>query len=258
MGFNLRRSKKLLPGVRINLTKNGLGVSVGPAHAKVSASPKKKVTSNLGIPGTGLRYTKVMNTKKSKKQETTAANLPGKEEESASMENDPFLNSRFNQEPKSLEEWTETNDDYQELLRSLKKAVEGKSDKNVASEFPAKPKEVVFLKVKSALTDSSDKKIDAGSTYLTNHRVVFMGLKRTSEWQFKNMAIFLPFGEKETALFQNTDHDSVTGVRLVGEDWFKFQFFLTMVYALSKYPPTSILEQMADAAKKYASSKSSL
>ena len=58
MGWNVRRSKKLFPGVRLNLSKNGLGVSIGPAHSKISFSPKGRVTTNLGIPGTGIRYTK--------------------------------------------------------------------------------------------------------------------------------------------------------------------------------------------------------
>ena len=63
MGFNIRRSKKLFPGVRLNLSKNGLGVSIGPAHSKVSFSPKGRVTGNLGLPGTGIRYTKRLDLK---------------------------------------------------------------------------------------------------------------------------------------------------------------------------------------------------
>ncbi len=64
MSWNLRRSRKIAPGIRLNLSKKGLGISVGPKHSKISISPGKRVTTNIGIPGTGLRYTNVINTKK--------------------------------------------------------------------------------------------------------------------------------------------------------------------------------------------------
>ena len=59
MGWNVRRSRQIVPGVRLNFSKKGLGLSVGPKHAKVSVSPGRRVTTNIGIPGTGIRYTKV-------------------------------------------------------------------------------------------------------------------------------------------------------------------------------------------------------
>jgi Protein of unknown function (DUF4236) len=40
-----------------------LGLSVGPKHAKISVSPGRRITTNVGIPGTGIRYTKVANAK---------------------------------------------------------------------------------------------------------------------------------------------------------------------------------------------------
>lgn len=38
MGLGFRKSVKLLPGVRLNVGRRGVGVSVGPRGAKVSAS----------------------------------------------------------------------------------------------------------------------------------------------------------------------------------------------------------------------------
>jgi hypothetical protein len=58
MGFYFRRSKKLLPGVRVNLTAKGLGVSVGGKGIHVSQSATGKQTFSAGLPGTGLRYRK--------------------------------------------------------------------------------------------------------------------------------------------------------------------------------------------------------
>ena len=63
MGWNVRRSRQIVPGVRLNFSKRGLGLSVGPKHAKISVSPGRRVTTNIGIPGTGIRYTKVASAK---------------------------------------------------------------------------------------------------------------------------------------------------------------------------------------------------
>lgn len=63
MGWNARRSRQIVPGVRLNFSKKGLGLSIGPKHAKISVSPGRRITTNVGIPGTGIRYTKVVNPK---------------------------------------------------------------------------------------------------------------------------------------------------------------------------------------------------
>jgi Protein of unknown function (DUF4236) len=64
MGWNVRRSRKIAPGIRLNISNRGLGLSVGPKHAKISFSPTGRVTQNIGIPGTGIRYTKTLSTRK--------------------------------------------------------------------------------------------------------------------------------------------------------------------------------------------------
>lgn len=55
MGLRFRRSLKLAPGVRLNLSKSGLGVSVGVRGASVSVGPRGAY-ANVGIPGTGISY----------------------------------------------------------------------------------------------------------------------------------------------------------------------------------------------------------
>jgi hypothetical protein len=55
MGFRFRRSIKLLPGVRVNLSGGGASVSVGPRGFHYTVGPKgTRVTA--GIPGTGLSW----------------------------------------------------------------------------------------------------------------------------------------------------------------------------------------------------------
>jgi len=56
MGWRFRKSIKIMPGVRINLSKSGISTSVGPRGAKITFGPNGTYV-NAGIPGTGL-YTR--------------------------------------------------------------------------------------------------------------------------------------------------------------------------------------------------------
>ena len=65
MGIRFRRSMKILPGVRLNLSRRGVGVSAGVKGAHVSTGPSgSRVTGSL--PGTGLYYQKSIGKKHSK------------------------------------------------------------------------------------------------------------------------------------------------------------------------------------------------
>ncbi len=56
MGFNFRKSIKIMPGVRVNLTKKGISsVSVGKNGARVNVG-KKGTRTTVGLPRTGLSY----------------------------------------------------------------------------------------------------------------------------------------------------------------------------------------------------------
>jgi tetratricopeptide (TPR) repeat protein len=52
----LRRSKQILPGLRLNLSKSGMSVSVGGRGAHYTVGPRG-TRATLGVPGTGLSYT---------------------------------------------------------------------------------------------------------------------------------------------------------------------------------------------------------
>lgn len=56
MGFRLRRTIRLLPGLRLNLSNGGLSVSAGVPGATMNLSGRG-VRSTLSVPGTGLSYT---------------------------------------------------------------------------------------------------------------------------------------------------------------------------------------------------------
>lgn len=55
MGWSIRRRKGLLGGlVNVNVSKNGLGVSVGVKGARVGVNAKGQTYSQVSIPGTGI------------------------------------------------------------------------------------------------------------------------------------------------------------------------------------------------------------
>ncbi len=55
MGFRFRKSFNLGSGVRVNLSKSGLGMSVGRKGARYSVGPSGR-RATFSLPGTGLSY----------------------------------------------------------------------------------------------------------------------------------------------------------------------------------------------------------
>jgi len=55
VGVRFRKSFKLFPGVRINLSKSGFSASLGAPGATFNVS-KRGVKATYGIPGSGLSY----------------------------------------------------------------------------------------------------------------------------------------------------------------------------------------------------------
>ncbi|MDY6457349.1 DUF4236 domain-containing protein [Acinetobacter faecalis] len=58
MGFRFRKSIKILPGLKINLTHKGISsASIGKPGASLNIG-KKGTRTSVGIPGTGISYSK--------------------------------------------------------------------------------------------------------------------------------------------------------------------------------------------------------
>lgn len=55
MGLRFKKSIKIFPGVRINLSKTGISTSVGVRGATINFS-KRGTRATVGIPGSGLSY----------------------------------------------------------------------------------------------------------------------------------------------------------------------------------------------------------
>ena len=57
MGYlRARRSVKLGPGLKMNVTKRGMSMTVGTRGAHYTASTTGRRTSTVGIPGSGISY----------------------------------------------------------------------------------------------------------------------------------------------------------------------------------------------------------
>ncbi len=61
MGFRFRKSFRIGPGVRLNLTKTGIGVSAGAKGLRMSAHSSGRLTRSISIPGTGLGFVSTSN-----------------------------------------------------------------------------------------------------------------------------------------------------------------------------------------------------
>ena len=57
MSFRFQRRIKILPGLRLNVSKTGISWTVGTRGASITARDGK-LTGNVGLPSTGLSYRK--------------------------------------------------------------------------------------------------------------------------------------------------------------------------------------------------------
>ena len=61
MGFRFRKTIKLFPGVKLNLSKSGITTSIGGPGATINIS-KRGTRGTVGIPGTGISYSENLST----------------------------------------------------------------------------------------------------------------------------------------------------------------------------------------------------
>lgn len=73
MGIRYRKSVKIVPGVKLNIGKQSVGIGIGGKYGGISYNTKTGARARVSAPGTGLSYTtKVGNSKRS----TTKAKPP--------------------------------------------------------------------------------------------------------------------------------------------------------------------------------------
>lgn len=64
VGLQFRKSINLGGGLRINISKSGIGFSWGTKGFRISKTAKGKVRTTASIPGTGISYTQEHGSKK--------------------------------------------------------------------------------------------------------------------------------------------------------------------------------------------------
>lgn len=78
MGTRFRKSKKIAPGVKVNIGKKGVSVTMGPKGLHHTVSTTGKKTTSIGIPGTGISYVKTSsNTSTTSLEENSFKNNDG-------------------------------------------------------------------------------------------------------------------------------------------------------------------------------------
>lgn len=80
MAFRFRKSIKLAPGVKLNLGKKSVGVSVGGKYGGVSYNSRNGARARVSAPGTGLSYTTSLNSKSRSKTAPAQAPAPVEKE----------------------------------------------------------------------------------------------------------------------------------------------------------------------------------
>lgn len=59
MGFRLRQTLRIFPGLRLNLSKSGVSASVGVQGATLNVG-RKGIRGTVGVPGSGMSYSKML------------------------------------------------------------------------------------------------------------------------------------------------------------------------------------------------------
>src|SRR5262245_52047441 len=60
MGFTVRKSFKVMPGVRMTVSKGGISTSAGVRGARITRPASGRTTRTIGLPGSGLSQTKTI------------------------------------------------------------------------------------------------------------------------------------------------------------------------------------------------------
>jgi hypothetical protein len=56
MGLRFQKRLNLFPGLRLNLSRSGVGLSVGARGAHIGVTARGQRYSSLGLPGTGISW----------------------------------------------------------------------------------------------------------------------------------------------------------------------------------------------------------
>jgi len=94
MGLRFRKSVSLFPGVKLNFGTTGMSVSTGVPGFRKTFHTSGRVTTSVGIPGTGLYYVDTKNTKKQSDRRTSQTQSSRSTDNSLNQRHDTSASSQ--------------------------------------------------------------------------------------------------------------------------------------------------------------------
>lgn len=143
MGLRMRKSKKLAPGVKLNMSKNSVGLSVGNKFGGVSINSARGVAARASAPGTGMSYSAKINVGKSDKSYNrnnifngsslvSTESLQLSDSDMLSLSNDEFL--EYSHCVLELAKKIEPNDDRVTIIAEMVEKINREADRRNAAE----------------------------------------------------------------------------------------------------------------------------
>ncbi|MBP3858006.1 MAG: DUF4236 domain-containing protein [Ruminiclostridium sp.] len=135
MGLRFHKSINICKGVKLNLSKSGVGVSLGTNGARYSLNTSGRRTATFGIPGTGLSYVKTFSSSKKKKSTSEAKT----KREELKKEKEQLAAQKAEQKADELRENTlkaEEAANYIDVIKSVHKECENDVDWSAVLESP--------------------------------------------------------------------------------------------------------------------------
>lgn len=100
MATRFHKSKKILPGVKVNLNKKSASITIGPKWLHKTYSTTGRTTTTVSAPGTGLSYSQSTSAKKKEPAPATDPVLIAEQRRAKYEENMAALAGRSEKPPK--------------------------------------------------------------------------------------------------------------------------------------------------------------
>lgn len=140
MGLRMRKSKKIAPGVKLNMGKGSVGLSVGNKFGGVSINSAHGVTARASAPGTGISYStkikagesgKTYNSKNVFKDEDHMGTFQLSDNDMTSLSDDEFV--EYSHGVLELAKEIKPSDDRLESITEMVEKINREADRRSAA-----------------------------------------------------------------------------------------------------------------------------
>lgn len=102
MGVRFRKSIKIAPGVKVNLGKKSVGVSVGGKYGGVSVNSRTGVRTRVSAPGTGLSYSSKIGGTRTTRPRSSSPSPSGPQEDLSNLLSQETLSQQLRRAKQNL------------------------------------------------------------------------------------------------------------------------------------------------------------